>query len=170
MSDEELIKRIHQGDRPAGEELIDRYYTPVFRYCRYWCGDRETAEDLTQETFLRLFRALPGYREKGRFRAWLFLIARRLCINESKKAPVCSLEDGEALPDVRDEIERMDDRDELRGLLQALPPEQREAVFLRFGMQFSYQDIARATGCKLRTAQSRVLYALKTMRKRMGHE
>ena len=170
MSDEELIKRIRQGDRPAGEALIDRYYSPVFRYCRYWCGDRETAEDLTQETFLRLFRALPGYREKGRFRAWLFLIARRLCISESKKAPVCSLEDGESLPDGRDEIERMDDRDELRGLLRALPPEQREAVFLRFGMQFSYQDIARATGCKLRTAQSRVLYALKTMRKRMDHE
>ena len=65
---------------------------------------------------------------------------------------------------------RTDDRDELRLLMEGLPPEQREAVYLRFGMGLSYQDIARATGCKLRTAQSRVVYALRNMRKRMRHE
>ena len=60
MSDEELVKRIRQGDTAAGEELIGRYYAAVFRYCRCYCGCRETAEDLTQETFLRLFRSLAG--------------------------------------------------------------------------------------------------------------
>ena len=170
MSDEELVKRIRQGDTAAGEELIDRYYGAVFRYCRGHCGDRETAEDLTQETFLRLFRSLAGYSEEGKFRAWLFLIAKRLCINEGKKVPTYPLEGEESLPSPRNDMARTDDQDELRLLIEGLPPEQREAVYLRFGMGLSYRDIARATGCKLRTAQSRVAYALRNMRKRMRHE
>lgn len=170
MGDEELVKRIRQGDTAAEEALIDRYYSAVFHYCRYYCGNRETAEDLTQETFLRLFRSLPGYREEGRFRAYLFLIARRLCINESKKAPTYSLEGKENLIDSPNELDRLDDRDVIRRLMERLPPEQREAVFLRFGLGFSYREIAKATGCNVRTAQSRVVYALKNMRKRVRHE
>lgn len=170
MSDEELVKRIRQGDMAAEEELIDRYYAPVFHYCRCCCGNRETAEDLTQETFLRLFKSLSGYREEGKFRAYLFRIARHLCINEGKRVPAYPLEDREDLLRARNEMERIEDRDELRRLMDELPPEQREAVFLRFGMQFSYRDIAKATGCNLRTAQSRVVYALRAMRKGMRHE
>ena len=170
MSDEELVKRIRQGDTAAEEELICRYYSPVLHYCGCYCGNRQTAEDLTQETFLRLFKSLPDYREEGKFKAYLFLIARRLCINEGKKVPTYSLEDKENLASARNELDRADDRDEIRRLMEGLPPEQREAVFLRFGMRFSYRDIAKATGCNLRTAQSRVAYALKNMRKRMRHE
>ena len=80
------------------------------------------------------------------------------------------MEDGEDLIDARSGTDRLDDRDQLRGLLAALSPEQREAVILRYGIGLSYQAIAKATGCSLRTAQSRVLYALKNMRKRMRHE
>lgn len=170
MSDEELIKAIRQGDRTAEEELIRRYYPPVFHFCLSRCGNRQTAEDLAQETFLRLFSALADYSEKGRFRAFLFLIAKRLCINESKKTPVYSLDGEEQLIDRQDEMGQMEDRDALRQLLGELPPEQREAIFLRFGAQLSYRDIARVTGCNLRTVQSRVMYGLKHMRKRLSHE
>ena len=170
MSDEELIKRIRQGDGAAGEELIGRYYAAVFHYCRCWCGDRETAEDLTQETFLRLFRSLPDYKEKGRFRGYLFLIARRLCINEGKRAPVYPLEAADDLPHPENGMARAEDRDQIGRLLKSLPPEQREAVILRYGLELSYRDIAKVMGCDLRTAQSRVLYALKGMRKRSRHE
>ncbi len=169
MSDEELIKRICQGDKSAGEELIGRYYAAVFHYCRCWCGDRETAEDLTQETFLRLFRALPDYKERGKFRGYLFLIARRLCINEGKKAPVYPLEEGD-LPHPENAMARAEDRDQIGRLMAELPPEQQEAVILRYGLELSFRDIAKMTGCNLRTAQSRVLYALRSMRKRSGHE
>ena len=61
MSDEELIERIRQGDRNAADELIRRYNPLIFRYCLYRCGNKETAEDLTQETFLRLIKYLPKY-------------------------------------------------------------------------------------------------------------
>ncbi len=170
MSDEELISRIRQGDETAAEELIHRYYPSVFRYCRYRCGNRETAEDLTQETFLRLFRYISSYRNEGRFRAYLFSIASRLCSSESKSALLYSLEDEERLEDPRDGLRQVEDRDELRSLLEALPPKQREAVLLRFGERLRFLDIAKAAGCTIWTAQGRVRCALRNMRKEIGHE
>lgn len=169
MSDDELINRIRQGDEAAAEELIRRWYPPILRYCRWRCGSADAA-DLTQETFLRLFRSLAGYREGGGFKGYLFSIASRLCIDENQKAPLYPLEDGEGLADARDPFGQVEDRDELRDLLVELPPEQREAVLLRFGQRLSYRDIAVATGCNIRTAQSRVRYALSAMRKWKQHE
>lgn len=169
MSDDELVKRIRQGDEAAAEELIRRWYPSVLRYCRWRLGRGDGAEDLTQETFLRLFRAMPGYRSGGRFKAYLFAIAGRLCIDELQRAVPVPLEEGERLADERDGLRQTEDRDEIRRLLDALPPEQREAVVLRFGEGMTYRDIARATGCDMRTAQSRVRYALKNMRKGIRH-
>ena len=171
MGDDELVKRIQQGDKDAAEELIRRWYPRVLRYCGWYAGDRQTAEDLTQETFLRLFRALPDYREEGKFRSFLLLIANRLCINESKRVTPYPLDEQEQPAEgASDALRQVEDRDEIRYLLDGLPPDQRAAVILRFGERLSYQDIARAMGCKLRTAQSRVRYALKTMRERKSHE
>lgn len=85
MSDEELIERIRQGDRNAADELIRRYNPLIFRYCLYRCGNKETAEDLTQETFLRLIKYLPKYKNCGRLKTYLFSIANRLCIDENKQ-------------------------------------------------------------------------------------
>ena len=169
MSDDELVKRICQGDENAAEELIRRWYPAVVRYCRWRCGNGAAA-DLTQETFLRLFRSLAGYREQGSFKGYLFAIASRLCTDENRRTPLYPLEDQGPLADARDPIGQLEDRDEIRCLLRALPPEQREAVLLRFGLRLSYRDIARATGCSMRTAQSRVKYALNAMRKRISHE
>lgn len=171
MSDDELIKRIRQGDEAAAEELIRRWYPSVLRYCRWRCRRSDAAADLTQETFLRLFRSLSGYRREGKFKAYLFSIANRLCVDENRSTPLYPLEDiGGDPADARDELGRLEDRDELRSLLQALPPEQREAVLLRFGEGLSYRDIARVTGCGMKTAQSRVRYALNTMRRKKRHE
>lgn len=170
MSDEELINRIRQGDEAAAKELIHRYYPPIFRYCHYRCGSKETAEDLTQETFLRLFEALPGYKEEGKFRAYIFSIAHRLCISESKKAPMAPMEETEQLVDKSDMIRQIEDRDEIRHLLERLPPGQREAIVLRFGERLSFPDLAKATGSNLRTVQSRVRLALEKMRKEISYE
>lgn len=170
MSEEELINRIRQGDEAAAEELVHRWYPHIFRYCRSRSRSIETAEDLTQDTFLRLFSALPDYREEGKFRAYIFLIANRLCIDESRKTPLHPLEDEERLASPCDEIHQMEDRDEIRSLLDALPPMQREAVILRFGERLTYQEIAEATGCNMRAAQGRVKCALKNMQKEISHE
>lgn len=170
MSDDELIDRIKAGDEAAAKELIDRYYDAILRYCGWHCVVPEKAEDLTQETFYKLFLSLPGYRGRNRFKAYLYTIARRLCIDESRKKPIYSLEDAEEIAVGRDEIVQAENREEIRRLLGVLSEEQREAVILRFGQELGFSEIAKVMGCGMRTAQSRVRNGLQLMRRELGDE
>lgn len=164
MSDDELIKQIQLGDEAAAEELIKRYYTSILRYCKWHCSSSEAAEDLTQETFCRLFKNLSRYTGRKKFKAYLYTIANHLCIDESRKNQFYPLETEENLANEHNEILRVEDKAEINSLLSVLSPEQREAVILRFGEQLSFKEIARVMGCNMRTAQSRVRLALKILR------
>lgn len=170
MSDDELIDKIKGGDEAAAEELIERYYAAILRYCGWHCPDPERAEDLTQETFLKLFRSLPAYRGKNKFKAYLYTIANHLCIDESRKMPFYSLKDAEELASGKNEITQAEDREEISRLLGVLSEVQREAVLLRFGQELGFAEIAKVTGCSRRTAQSRVRNALRLMRREFGDE
>ena len=170
LSDDKLIEQIKAGDEQAAEELITRYYASILRYCRWHCSSVEKAEDLTQETFYKLFKNISGYKGKRKFKAYLYTIANRLCIDESRKKPLYSIEDEEIIIDECDEILRMEDKAEVNYLLSTLSPEQREAIILRFGEQLEFHEIAKIMGCNMRTAQSRVRNGLKIMRKEQGNE
>ena len=170
LSDDKLIEQIKAGDEQAAEELITRYYASILRYCRWHCSSVEKAEDLTQETFYKLFKNISGYKGKRKFKAYLYTIANRLCIDESRKKPLYSIEDEEIIIDECDEILRMEDKAEVNHLLSTLSPEQREAIILRFGEQLEFHEIAKVMGCNMRTAQSRVRNGLKIMRKEQGNE
>ena len=170
MSDDELVEQIRLGNEAAAEELIKRYYTSILRYCRWHCSSFEAAEDLTQETFFRLFKNLSGYKGKKKFKAYLYTIANHLCIDESRKIQLYPLDAEENLSNEHDEILRIEDRAEINYLLNNVSPEQREAVILRFGEQLSFKEIAKVMGCNMRTAQSRLRNALKIMRKEKQDE
>lgn len=170
MSDDELIERIRQGDEGAAETLVRRYYGSIARYCRFWCGSADKAEDLAQETFLRLFRSLEKYRGRGSFKSFLYTVADHLCVDESRKVRLYPLDEDTPLACEQDEMRRLEDRAAVEKLLEALSPEQRRAVILRYAEQLSFRQIAQVTGCNLRTAQSRVRCALKIMRKVMDDE
>lgn len=165
MNDDALVEQIRLGDEKAAEELIKRYYISVLYYCKRQCFNLEKAEDLTQETFLRLFKNLSGYKGKNKFKAYLYTIANHLCVDESRKMKECFLENEEEIRDECDEMRRIEDKQEIDHLLNSLSPEQREAVILRYGEQLSFWEIAKVVGCNMRTAQSRVRNALKIMRK-----
>lgn len=167
MGDEELIEQINAGDEEAAEALVLRYYPSILRYCRWHSCSEDAAQDLTQETFLKLFRSLPRYEKKNHFRTYLYTIARRLCIDESRKnAPVLT-EDMESVEEARESggILEAEERLTMERRLACLMPEQREAVLLRFGEDMRYPEIAKITGCPARTVQSRVRSALKVLRK-----
>lgn len=164
MNDEELIIRIKSGDEDAARELVERYYKAILRYCRWHCYSPEKAEDLTQETFFRLFRNLPEYEEQNKFRSYLYTIASRLCVDESRRVRLYSLEDEDILGEESLEMRQAENREELRHLLSRLSPELKEVILLRFGEELSYPEIARITGSNKRTVQSRIRKALKIMR------
>lgn len=170
FSDDELVEQIKSGDEQAAEELIKRYYASILRYCRWHCSSAEKAEDLTQETFYKLFKNVSDYKGKKKFKAYLYTIANRLCIDESRKLLFCPLEDEETLVDECNEILRVEDKDEVTHLLNTLSSEQREAIILRFGEQLEFHEIAKVMGCNMRTAQSRVRNGLKIMRKEQRDE
>lgn len=167
LSDDKLVEQIRSGDEAAAEELIKRYYTSILRYCRWHCSSLEKAEDLTQETFYKLFKYLSGYKGKKKFKAYLYVIANRLCIDESRKIPLFPLADEENIVSERNEILRIEDKAEVNSLLNILTEEQRQVIILRFGEQLSFEEIAKVMGCNMRTAQSRVRNALKIMRKEL---
>lgn len=165
LNDDELVEQIKNGDECAAEELIKRYYTSILRYCKWHCSSMEKAEDLTQETFYKLFKNISGYRGKKKFKAYLYTIANRLCIDESRKTAFLPLED-EIIPVVEcDGIVRLENMAEINYLLKLISPEQREAIILRFGEDLSFHEIAKIMGCNMRTAQSRVRNGLKIIRK-----
>lgn len=165
LSDDKLIDQIKYGNERAAEELITRYYASILRYCRWHCSSVEKAEDLTQEIFYKLFKNISGYQGKRKFKAYLYTIANRVCIDESRKIHFCPLEDEESIVDECNEILRLEDKEEVNYLLSTLSPEQREAIILRFGEQLEFHEIAKVMGCNMRTAQSRVRNGLKIMRK-----
>ena len=165
LSDDELIERIRLGDEKAAEDLIKRYYSPILRYCKWHCSSMERAEDLTQETFLKLFKNISGYKGKKKFKSYIYTIANHLCIDESRKVQAYSLENEENIVNESDEILRIEDKEEVGYLLKLLSPEQKEAIILRFGEQLAFGEIAKVMNCNMRTAQSRVRNALNIMRK-----
>ena len=147
MRDAQLIRRIQAGDRAAGDTLIERYYAAILRYCARHTACIQTAEDLTQEVFLHLFRTIGSYREQGQFRAYLYRIAYCLCVDaarQRKTEPLPEDMTGTAAP-----FEAVENRDMAERLLASLPPEQREAVWLRYGEGLKYREIAAVTGQRI---------------------
>ena len=147
------------------DEIYQAYAKTVYKYLLSRTQNEDLAEELTQETFYRLFRNISGYKSKKKFKAYLYTIASRLCIDESRKTPLCPLEGEDNIINECDEILRLEDKEEITYLLNTLSPEQREAIILRFGEQLEFREIAKVMGCNMRTAQSRVRNGLKIMRK-----
>lgn len=163
MSDDEIIGEIQNGNMEYADELVARYYPSVLRYCRWHSVSRWQAEDLTQETFYRVFRSLDRYIGQGNFRAYVFRTAYHLCVDESRRPVWDILSEHEKSPG--DAIEQVENIETVKYLLEKLPEPQREAVILRFGENLSFREIARITGTPLRTVQSRIRLALNMLRK-----
>lgn len=151
---EDLVARAQGGDLEAIGELYDQHHVSVLKYAWSRVGDRETAEDLTGEVFLRMVRALPKYRRtKIPFRAWLYRIARNLVIDhyrmQSDQASV-PLEVAENTSNEGDHPAKAVDRalkmEQLHGALTSIKPSERDVVVLRFLVGLSIRETAMALG------------------------
>lgn len=163
MNDTKLITQIQRGNTSCANELVERYYCSILRYCSWHCNNIDHAEDLTQETFLRVFRDIHIYEQKGSFKAYLYTIAHHLCIDENRKYRNYELDDNFPIEDKR--LRQVEDRDQINSLLNLLAPVQREAVLLHYGEGFSFREISQILDIPARTVQSRVRSALSILRK-----
>jgi RNA polymerase sigma-70 factor, ECF subfamily len=170
-SDEELFREWQLGGKGALEALVYRYHAPLVAHLARLTGDHALAEDLAQETFLRLIRDAHLYHYPRPFLPWLYTIARNQAINHSKSAyerrvqrTAESPETPSASPDPAEWLERKERREGLRQALAELTFEQREALSLRFGQELSVQETADALGLPAGTVKSRTHNALRRLR------
>lgn len=169
-----LVDRCCQGDEDAFRTLIEQYRTTLYGTAYLMMRDHGFAEDVLQEALIQIWRHLPSYRFHGSLKAWLI----RIVINEAKqqfrkkRVRMGSLEETEAIADCGGGIEPHADRvllsDELGRVVDALPPEQREVVVLRFFSELTIPEIAVALGQREGTIKSRLSRALARLRRRLG--
>ena len=186
-TDEELLASYQQGEVGAFERLLRRHRGPLFTFLVRMLGDREKAEDLAQEAFLRIVKGAADWEQRAKFRTWLYTIARNLCVDQSRRdkfrradsldarTPGDGAEEGPALveqiagggpaPDRGAESTRL--RPLLARALAALPAEQREVFVLREQAGVPFKEIAGMVGVNENTVKSRMRYALEGLRKQL---
>src|SRR5262245_28168392 len=182
-TDEELVARSKTGDTESFNQLVKRWERPIFALAYRTLGREEDARDVTQETFLRAFRALSGFKGDAKFSSWLYRIALNLCrdwIRKERRAPIVAVPDGvevEQLAAERGPVASVEDlaaRAELsRGVAKAmerLPQEQRQAIILKEYHGLTFQEIADLMRCPLSTVKTRVYQGLSTLRKELGDQ
>jgi len=165
-----LIRSCQHGDQKALCELVRRFERPIYAYAARMAP--RMAEDVCQETFVRLFRALPRYRDEGRFRAWVFRLATSALIDATrarKRRPV-SLEPeiiADPSPDPLAGLERAEQLAELAEAVQGLPFDQRQVVVLRTQSGLTFREIAEALDAPLGTVLARMHRAIVILRRKI---
>ena len=183
MTDEALVALYSKGNNQAFDILLERYKDKVYSYIYFSVRNDELAEDIFQETFVKAIVTLQQgrYTENGKFAAWITRIAHNLIIDlfrQEKNENVVSNDETEI--DLFNDIKLSDDNIEtklvneqvlrdVRRLVEFLPDNQREVVYMRFYQDLSFKEISEITGVSINTARGRMRYALLNLR-RMAEE
>lgn len=168
--EDELFRRMEQGDDNAAQELIAMYYPDILRYCIWNAPTRSLAEDAAQETFLKAIRYFDRYVHRGKFKPFLYQIAANTCIDMRRKR--CLADVGyEELPEEaayqENGFETVDENMQIRQIVRSLPKEQQDIVILRYQQELTLREIAQVVNLPLRTVQSKLRSALKKLRKEL---
>jgi len=179
VNDQELVQAYIQGDQSAIESLINKHRSKVYTYILLTIKNQQLAEDLFQETFIKVIQSLRGgkYRDNGRFLSWVIRIAHNLIIDHFRKEKqMNSLSNDDTEVDLFNSKKLSDDnieeliintqiKTEIRILINELPDDQREVVLLRHYGGLSFKEIAEQTDVSINTALGRMRYALINLRK-----
>jgi RNA polymerase sigma-70 factor (ECF subfamily) len=162
-TDAELMTQVRAGDRDAFAALVDRYKDPLVGYLSRLTNDRDRAEDLAQDTFVRLYQGAGEYREQGRLAPWLYRIATNLLRSEERRTrrwwmlrPFLRVNGHSAAFSPQTEVLRDETRRQVTQALARLPIRYRAPLVLHEVEDWSYEQIARATGCPEGTVKSRI--------------
>jgi RNA polymerase sigma-70 factor (ECF subfamily) len=180
-TDEELVARSIGGDADSFNQLILRWERPIYALAYRTIGREEDARDVCQETFLRAFRALPGFRGQAKFSSWLYRIALNLCRDwvrrERRTGFVQAPEDvdlaeliaaAEPSESIEDLVARKDQVRVVERAMALLPEDQRTAIVLKEYHGLTFQEIADLLGCPLSTVKTRLYQGLSTLRRELA--
>lgn len=183
VDDQEFVNRYIKGDESALVSLITRHKRRIFSYIMLTVKDRALAEDIFQDTFIKVINTLKKghYNEEGKFLPWVLRIAHNLIIDtfrKDKRMPTISggtNEDGDDFDifsvlgvydkTAEEEIIQGQVRKDIRKLVDALPVEQKEVLMMRHYYDMSFKEISEQTNVSINTALGRMRYALINLRK-----
>lgn len=169
--DKRLIQRSLEGEQSAYTQLVNKYRRQVYAIAYRFAKNREEADDLAQDTFIKAYENLSGFRMESSFKTWLFRIATNLSINLTKSGRV-SKDSGE----IPDKHLFQGESNTLEGLLQdertralrtaigELPPRQKQTLLLKTYRHMSCEEVARVMECSVGTVKANVFNALKRLR------
>jgi len=147
-NDEFLLQAVGRGDLTSFARIVERHHTWAWRIAYRFTGNEEDASDIVQEAFLRLLDASGRYRPTAKFRTYFYRIISRLCLDQAKKKQPLLLETVPDTPDpspnATDTMMRQEAAIAVRAALDALPPNQRLAIVLRYYETLGYEEIASA--------------------------
>ncbi len=185
----DLVRQAQEGSMEAVDELVRTYQTPIFNLAYRMVNQHEEAGDLTQEVFVKAYRAIRKFKGDSRFSTWLYALAINTCRSRRQRLrrigffEAVSLdqrgdpEDGPTSREPADAGERPDEvaqkhetRDIVERAVAALPEEFREVMVMRDIQGLSYEEIARATGCSEGTVKSRLWRARSRVRDELRRE
>lgn len=188
QDDRTLVARFKNGDESAFAVLVGRYSGKAYQIAYGVLGNREDAEEVAEDTFIRIHRALPNFRGDAEFTTWMYRIALNLARNkyrwnksrevkahvsidaplEGKDDDDCKIElpDSRIAPDKSAAYNELDAR--LQSELSKLPEVYRQALVMKNMDDMSYEDIAAALNCKMGTVKSRIARARDELRRRLG--
>lgn len=198
MDERQWIHAIQKGDKQYLQDIVEKYYDDIFRFCTFQSGSREDAYDLTQETFLRFIRYVEGYHYRN-LKGYLLTIAMNLCrdhlteksrrrerevsfdqeINSDDPSESESLWDiyqpldavaGRTEESPESKLEESDIHDRLMEMLSCLPQMQRETLLFHYLYDMKYREIAKFTGVSVSTVKSRVKQGTEKLRAVMKKE
>lgn len=182
LSDEEVIARFQGGDLTAFDVIVARYKQPLIQYVIQFVGETSDAEDIVQDTFVKVFRRKQAYRSIAKFSTWLYTVAGNFAKSELRKRKrqaqqsISSLTENDPYFEVmetRAAADEMTDRqfkkDILRKAIQRLPKRFQDVIRLREIEHLSYDEIAARTKLSLGTVKSRVNRARLRLQKELKH-
>lgn len=170
--DLELIARWRRGDERAATELVSRHAQALARFASSF-GARDDIDDLVQDTFVRAFQSLDGFRGDSSFRTWLFTIERRLLLDrrraEKRRPPRVEVQEGDASTeyDALDVLVAGEAANRVREAMRQLSPTQREVFALRVSEGLSYREIAEVVGTTEGAARVHYHNAMRAVKERL---
>ena len=177
VSDRELVAIAVDGFDGSFEELVRRYQRPISAYVYRMVGNYESALDLTQEIFIKVYNSLNRYRAEFKFSTWIYKIAHNAAVDHLRRTATreqslvlgpegdtfdLPLESARLSPE--QESERKERRGEIEAVVRALPANYRELIILRHSQDLSYEEIVEVTGLPLGTVKNRLFRAREMMR------
>jgi RNA polymerase sigma-70 factor (ECF subfamily) len=179
VGDIELVVRALSGREDGFEELVRRYQRPIVAYVYRMVGNYDSALDLTQEVFIKVYNSLARYSPEYKFSTWIYRIAHNSAIDHLRRSGASRTEDLEVKgedgqmfekplasksPTPEQESERRERREEIEEVIGLLQPSYRELIVLRHSHDLSYDEIADVTGLPLGTVKNRIFRAREAMR------